>query len=314
MVSVNLQSGFTAADRQSQIRYLQAIRQAGQSAVGTNANSSPDLPPQSDEVVIVTGVQRPVPLSAYNHLAWSDSYYENGAYDPSETGPTGPDTVDFSNLVNPIELSFTPTPAEKAVIDKLDALRKESTNLLQNLNPALRLQFEGKFATTGELAGNLLNARIIINPDDGRIYANGGKDGQVNPNGGSPIIEVNIRTLMGYDAAGPDGSGLTHWLFHEVAHTALISQLDNATAHADGSMSPAEHARHERLANDITRALGNAVGRAVLPEAAISPPNNYGYTESFEGFGYPTIDPIDSGLPGIPDTSEPRRRDRTSWE
>jgi hypothetical protein len=322
MINSNFLSAMSSADRRALLNYYTSVRN-GQSP-SANTSSSTSLlqsSPPAEEVVIVNATW--VPSSAYNlNLAWSDSLYELG--DPNTLGlEEAADQFDQTNI-DITDFTGRPlTPQEQAAVNKLREvidLAKMRINEMPD-NAILRLS-DGRTITGRELKDVI--ARLDVEIYDGRSFANksdkiivGGVEqprlnpvsgravgGEADYNGGNPVIRLNIGGLQAYAA---NTGGVEYLFLHEVGHMVPAGLQNLATIGADG-ISPAESAAHERMANDIARALAAYVGIPTLANPGA------GYDPNFPLFVMPAPDSqpnyLPPNIPGYPTYIPPGDRDR----
>lgn len=169
--------------------------------------------------------------------------------------PSDESTIEVTiNLGRP--LTDSENEALQDFMDAVAAIDAAIRSLADNVKITL---YDGSTVTGAELKSLWSKTEFFINPDN--IFY-----GETNPqnrgaamlNGGNPEVFVNISTFMGY-AAHPNNSGLNYFVGHELGHLTQANQNHNGTV-------PDAGARYEQMANDISRAIANLGGLAILPQ------------------------------------------------
>lgn len=265
MVNTNYPSGMSSANRQAMLSYYAALRSSQTPASSASSQSSASSPPQQPVDVVIVDALR-VPNSAFNlNLAWSDSLYELG--DPNTLGlEEAADQFDQLNIDITDHTGRALTPSEQAAINKMREVIDQAKARINAMpdNATLRLS-DGRTVTGRELKDVI--ARLDVEIYDGRSFGNNSHlnrdpvsnkivGGEADYNGGNPVIRLNIGGLEGYNRLS---GGVEYLFLHEVGHMTPAG-LENLAAIGSGGMTTAESVAHERMANDIARALATYVG------------------------------------------------------
>jgi hypothetical protein len=183
--------------------------------------------------------------------------------------------------------------AEIAVIEKFKNTLADLSSRMSRLNAGSVFNYHSGGSIRGsEFLSVWFKADWTIVPR-GTTFANG-QGGQVVANGGDPIVTIRIDTLLGYDSASPFGTnaGLNHLALHEIAHAVGMSVSHHASIHADGILTATEQAAHERMAQDIARAVAYAIGVDVFPNVPyLNGGPEFGYSPDFPQFSPPPSPP-----------------------
>jgi hypothetical protein len=119
----------------------------------------------------------------------------------------------------------------------------------------------GQVVTGLDVKAAWANTDFVVNPA-GTNYANNSHRGEADYNNGDPVVSVNIDVINGYnDSAG----GTDYLVLHEVAHLTddQRSNLSTVTNDSDG-YTETDRTNHERMANDIARAVAVYNGGTVM--------------------------------------------------
>jgi hypothetical protein len=273
MINTSYLGSLSTEERQAIFQHYEALRNGAQDSQTSAASAET---PRETDVVIINGLRIP-PLPQNYGLPWVNNGYEMG-----DLSNDWQETLDQFDQQNIYITDFTGRPlteSEQAAINKLRQVVDTAKARIDAMpeNATLRLS-DGKLVTGRELKD--LMARLDIQIYDGKPFANNshlstdpvtGKvvGGEAVYNLGDPIIRLNIGGLEGYNR---NSGGVEYLLLHEVGHM-VISSLANLENIGPGGITPAESAVHERMANDIARALGAFLGMPMLenPGAGFDP-------------------------------------------
>lgn len=210
-------------------------------------------------------------------------------------GTTPPPPPDEDNIEVKINLPEPLSPKDAQALADLEAGIARMDQAIKALPDNARLVLpDGKIVDGAELKAAWAKTDFEINPQ-GTVYPNGTPTGSQNSsanyNGGNPEVNLNIDFLKTYAALGV--AGVNYFLLHEAAHFTQ-AQRDNWAAiqrpESDGgaAVTGAESNNHERLANDIARAIANHSGAAILTGPNPNDGPGPGYTPGDYGFIVPT--------------------------
>jgi hypothetical protein len=281
MININNVGSLSTEERRAMLQYHEALRNGTQPSQTAAASAEP---PRETDVVIINGLRLP-PLPQNYGLPWVNNGYEMG-----DLSNDWQETLDQFDQQNIDITDFTGRPlteSEQAAINKLRQVIDTAKARIDAMpeNATLRLS-DGKLVTGRELKD--LMARLDIQIYDARAFGNNshlstdpvsGKvvGGEAVYNMGDPIIRLNIGGLEGYNR---NSGGVEYLLLHEVGHM-VIASLGNLENIGPGGITAAESAVHERLANDIARALGAFIGMPMLQSPG------FGYDPLFPTFSVP---------------------------
>jgi hypothetical protein len=181
---------------------------------------------------------------------------DSGAGVPGSTSqpPPPPDSSSQDVIVT---FSRPLTQAEQQAVDNLKARVASASGAINAMpDDAYVLLPNGDVVTGKELKELWARTDFYIN-EVGTGYANGTTRGEADYNGGDPKVSFNIDLLSRYNVMS---GGIEYLIFHEIGHMTLAGQRSNAAMDDDGVITAAEVSANEQLANDIARAIVNAVG------------------------------------------------------
>lgn len=247
--------------------------------------------PPSQEVVTVYGqriVQTPTSRDGNYTI---DGFNEQDGYTWSRTQP---DDIKMpfvhDEFVGNHKIGMK---VDRALTEKEEAALKALKDAIAKIDEAMKKLPDGKILTlpngktvsTTELKELWSKAQFRIN-EAGTSYQNGSTRGEAafDPKTGELTATMNIDIISGYYSAGK--GGIEYMLFHELGHVTKAGLDSNADAYKDdGKMDANEHHANELLANDIARAIQDALGLDTFPNPT------RGYTTPAP---LPFQDPVDS--------------------
>jgi len=218
---------------------------------------------------------------------WYDQMFEDHYHDDYGGGggggePPPPADSDSNDVTNNITRPLT--AVEQQAVADLNAKIAAVTNVINAIpdNAAITLS-DGTTVTGAELKAIWAATDFVIN-EVGHTYANGTTLGEANYNGGDPVVSYNIDTLVNYNA---HNGGMEFLILHEIGHMTANSRAHNALINSDGTVTAAEMDDHQRLANDIARAIANQGGLTIMsnPGSGYSPTTPTFQTPSGGGSG-----------------------------
>lgn len=119
----------------------------------------------------------------------------------------------------------------------------------------------GQVVTGAEVKAAWAKTDFVINPV-GTNYANNSYRGEADYNGGDPVVRINIDILDGYNNSV---GGSDFLVLHEIAHLTADQRANLSSVSNDGNgYTEAERVAHERMANDIARAVAVWNGGSVM--------------------------------------------------
>lgn len=249
---------------------------------------------QTEETVVVRGnVQNRYGATEYNPYAEQDpdEYWGPGEGVDEGVPVTTPEPFIHAEMVGThsikIEINRALTTNERNALNKLkDAIADMDAKIAILPPDGIITLPNGSQVTTNELRELWAKQEFKIN-ETGTSYSNGSTDGEASFNSQTRTLTAtyNIDKMVGYSNLT---GGLEYLVLHELAHVTAAGLASNAAAYAgDNIMTSTEHKNNEILANDIVRAIQNALGLSILPNAGNgvdSPPTN--------GGGYSTPAPL----------------------
>jgi hypothetical protein len=215
------------------------------------------------EPIVVTGTR----LSS-GGLSWTQTGGGGGPADdpmgdtikPPPLDEGGGAASDESEITITVQIYRTLSASEQQVLQNLQNAIAAIDAAIRSLADNARITlYDGSTVTGAELKALWSKTDFTVNPDN-TYYGttNPQNRGAAILNGGDPQVFVNMWVLQGY-AAHPDNSGLNYFVGHELGHLVNANQTHN------GTISDAA-ARYEQMANDISRAIANLQGLAILPQ------------------------------------------------
>lgn len=239
--------------------------------------------PEQEVVIVVTGFRERkandgsggsgnLPSAWYSPAAPSGGGSSGGEF---VNGDGGTLTAEEEGSAIKIQVNIDNlTPEQIRAIERLAAGIRQAMRDLASLpgNSFLTLP-NGAKVLASELNNLLKNAAFTINPM-GTRYDNQTTRGEANPNGGFPLISLNIDVVLAYMAYQSGGSFLA---MHEIAHVtpAMIAFYQDLYR---GGYTAEEADLYERTANDIARAVLDAGGQSTFPATVPSSPSASGYS------------------------------------
>lgn len=219
-----------------------------------------------DETIVVTGTRYPPPYYPPPYYYYPPPYYPpyygggGGGYSPPPPPPPPPDADSHDTTVNLDESTLTADEKQALADFKASVARADAWVKALPDNAQLRLD-NGQIVTGAEVKAAWAKTDFVINPA-GTNYANNSYRGEADYNGGDPVVRINIDVLNGYNnhAGGSD-----YLVLHEIAHLTADqrSNLSSVTNDSDG-YTEADRTAHERMANDIARAVTTWNGGTVM--------------------------------------------------
>jgi hypothetical protein len=296
MANTNYLGSLSTEERRAIFQNYQALSNGAQPSQTAAASAEPQ---RETDVVIVNGIRLP-PLPQNYGLPWVNNGYEMG-----DLSNDWQETLDQFDQQNIDITDFTGRPlteSEQAANNKLRQVIDTAKARIDAMpeNATLRLS-DGKLVTGRELKD--IMARLDIQIYDGRAFRNNshlstdpvtGKvvGGEADFNMGNPVIRLNIGGLEGYNR---NSGGVEYLLLHEVGHM-VIASLANLENIGSGGITPAESAIHERLSNDVARALSAFLGMPIIENPG------FGYDPLFPTFNVPSnLTPPNYLPPSIPE-------------
>ncbi|MGZ8284257.1 MAG: hypothetical protein ACXWUQ_01360 [Allosphingosinicella sp.] len=213
------------------------------------------------EEIVVTGTRYPNYVAPWGTGGGGGSppyapppYYGGGGggYPPAPPPPPPPIDEDSHDTQVNLDESTLTEDEKKALADFMASVARVDA-WIQALPDNAELTLDnGQVVTGAEVKAAWAKTDFVINPA-GTNYANNSYRGESNYNGGDPVVSINIDILNGYNN---HVGGSDHLVMHEIAHLTADqrSNLSNVTNDGNG-YTPAESAAHERMANDIARAV-----------------------------------------------------------
>lgn len=228
-----------------------------------------DVDARGDEIVITA--QRDNWIQLYHNdqaeQLWDQllGLLDQSGWDTIEQNGSATVVPDKDQITVEVTIERPLTEAEQRAVEALKTAVANTTRAVNSIPDTAKITLaNGSVVTGAELKALWSLTDFTIN-DIGTIYPSGSANSAANYNNGNPSVEVNINVLSDYNRYG--ATGLEYFSMHELGHMTQASRIDNNLRWADGVVTEAERLAHERMANDIARAIANAGGLATLGNA-----------------------------------------------
>jgi hypothetical protein len=214
-------------------------------------------PTQNGDIIVVGHHDHPSnPLIAGPVLSMN-YWLLNGLNDPHSTYQT----MDEDAITVDVQTTSPLTPEQEEAVARLHAAIEATTALLNALPANGVFTFpDGTQITVAELRALWAKTDFVVTD---RTFDNGTPSlpsgGAAHRNGGDPLFEVNVNSLVERFMANP--SAAMWYPLHELAHVTGLGDALNAMYHANG-LTNYEHNMNEAFANAMAIAIGEAATRS----------------------------------------------------